>query len=64
MPNQSQEIAREFNRRIFINQMKQERDAADDLLNRVIIRAGIVFLAISWAYLVYRMFDALARLGV
>ena len=64
MPSQSQEITREFNRRIFINQLKTDRDAAGDRLSRAIIRIGGAFVIVAWAYLVFRMFDALARWGV
>jgi len=64
MPSQSQEINREFNRRIFINQLKNDRDAAGDRLNRAIIGIAGAFVLVAWVYLIFRMFDALARWGV
>lgn len=53
----SKDISREFNRRIFINQMKRDRDSMGQTLTKWTMLTLTAFCFTSSAYIVYRVFS-------
>lgn len=57
----SKDISREFNRRIFINEMKRERDSRGEILTKWTMLALAAFCFAAWAYIIWGVFSQLLK---
>ena len=57
----SKDISREFNRRIFINQMKGERDRVGEMLTKWTLLTLAVFCGVAWAYIIWGLLSQLLK---
>lgn len=57
----SKDISREFNRRIFINQMKQDRDSAGQTLTKWTMLTLTAFCFAAWLYIIWGLLSQLLK---